>query len=164
VTTVTLVSPGSMGAPLAAQAVAAGHRVLWVSRGRSGRTRARAEKAGLVSCGSLGGALAASEVVVSVCPPQAAEDVAEAVARQGFDGIFLDANAVSPQRMLRIAGKMPPGCVVVDGAVIGPPPDRGRTARLYVAGRQEAVGRIGELFEGTSVQVRVAGGSARPRR
>ncbi|MEC4019704.1 NAD(P)-dependent oxidoreductase [Streptomyces sp. H27-D2] len=156
-TTVTLLHPGSMGAPLAAQAVEAGHRVLWVSDDRSHRTHGRAEKAGFTPCESLNKALAASEVVLSVCPPQAAEDVAGAVAQHGFDGIYLDANAISPQRMQRIAAKMPADCSVLDGAIIGPPPAAGRTARLYLAGALSAMDVASGLFVGTSVHVREAG-------
>lgn len=156
-TTVTLLNPGSMGAPLAAQALAAGHRVLWVSEGRSDLTHARAEEAGLIPCKSLSEALAASEAVLSVCPPQAADEVADAVAQQGFSGVYLDANAISPQRMVRIARKMPADCAVLDGAIIGPPPTGGRTARLYLAGGQGAIEMIDEMFGGTSVHTKAAG-------
>ena len=38
--------------------------------------------------------IARSDVIVSVCPPHAALDVARQVA--GFGGLYLDANAVSP--------------------------------------------------------------------
>ncbi|TQK42307.1 3-hydroxyisobutyrate dehydrogenase-like beta-hydroxyacid dehydrogenase [Streptomyces sp. SLBN-118] len=156
-TTVTLLHPGSMGAPLAAQAVLSGHRVLWVAEGRSDLTRSRAEKAGLIPCSSLGEALAASEIVLSVCPPQAAESVAAAVATHEFEGTYVDANAISPQRMLRTAERMAPGCAILDGAIIGPPPGQGRRARLYLSGDPHVVGLIGELFENTEIDVRRAG-------
>ncbi|MGW1496837.1 DUF1932 domain-containing protein [Streptomyces sp. NPDC002402] len=146
-----------MGASLAAQAVLSGHRVLWVAEGRSDLTRARAEKAGLIPCKSLGEALAASEIVLCVCPPQAADDVAAAVATHEFQGTYVDANAISPQRMVRIAERMPPGCAVLDGAIIGPPPGRGRMARLYLAGDQQLAGSLGELFGTTEVALKLAG-------
>ncbi|MFF3248950.1 hypothetical protein ACFYWY_35685 [Streptomyces sp. NPDC002870] len=95
--------------------------------------------------------MAASEIVLCVCPSYAAEDVAAAVATHGFDGTYVDANAISPQRMLRIAERRPPRCSVLDGAIIGPPPGQGRTARLYLSGAPHVAGLIGELFENTDV-------------
>ncbi|WP_331752362.1 DUF1932 domain-containing protein [Streptomyces sp. NBC_00829] len=156
-TAVTLLNPGSMGAPLAAQAVKAGHRVRWVAAGRSELTRSRAERAGLVACASLHEALASSDVVLSVCPPHAAEDVAAVVSHHRFTGIYVDANAISPQRMARIAAKMPAECTLLDGAIIGPPPSDGRAARLYLAGDHRAYQMVADLFEGTDVVVRMAG-------
>ncbi|ANW21903.1 phosphogluconate dehydrogenase [Streptomyces clavuligerus] len=145
-----------MGAPLAGHAVALGHRVLWVSAGRSARSRHRAERAGLVACDSLGRALEEGGTVLSVCPPHAAEEVAAQVAAAGWTGIYVEANAISPQRTLRIARSLP-GCAVVDGAIIGPPPSGGRSARLYLAGATSPVARVGALFAGTGVVVRAAG-------
>ncbi|WP_149183581.1 NAD(P)-dependent oxidoreductase [Streptomyces sp. TRM49041] len=156
-TTLTLLHPGSMGAPLAAHAVANGHRVLWVATGRSERTRQRAEKAGFVAYESLGAALGESDAALSVCPPQAAEDMAGTVAQHAFGGIYMDAKAISPQRMQRIADGMPKGCTVLDGSIIGPPPSDGRRARLYLAGPEPAQDTIRALFKDTGVQVRTAG-------
>lgn len=119
-TTVTLLHPGFMGAAVAAQAVAAGHEVLWVPEGRSGATHSRARKAGATACDSLPEALSRSAVVLSICPPQAAEDVAATVAAHNFCGVYVDANAISPQRMQRIAESIHPGSAVVDGAIFGP--------------------------------------------
>ena len=98
--TVTVLHPGSMGAAVAAQAVGA-RRVLWVSVGRSSATAQRAHDAGLTACASLEEALGASDAVLSICPPHAAEDVATEVARHAFEGLYVDANAISPQRMDR---------------------------------------------------------------
>ena len=94
--TVTVLHPGEMGASIAAAAASAGHRVLWVDEGRSEETGSRARKAGLEASGSLGAALAASDVVISVCPPHVATDVACSVAATGYAGLYVDANAVSP--------------------------------------------------------------------
>ncbi len=156
-TTITLLNPGSMGAPLAGHAVAAGHRVLWVSEGRSARTQHRAEGARLTACDSLEKALAESQVLLSICPPHAAEDVANEVARHHFDGIYVDANAISPQRMHRIAERLPAACTVLDGCIVGPPPAPGRSARLYLSGPGEAAHEVENLFADTDVHVRRAG-------
>ncbi|MFE7758604.1 helix-turn-helix domain-containing protein [Streptomyces sp. NPDC057429] len=42
-----------------------------------------------------------SAVVLSVCPPQAAEDIATAVAAHGFAGVYVDVNAISPTALPR---------------------------------------------------------------
>lgn len=156
-TTLTVLHPGAMGAAVATQASRPGHHVLWVPADRSPATQARAQKAGLTACPSLAEALDASEVVLSLCPPQAAEDVAVSVARHGFTGLYVEANAISPERMERIANEVRPGSSILDGAVIGPPPGDRRTCRLYLAGDGEAVDLLRSVFQGSLVQVEAAG-------
>ncbi|MFD4938148.1 DUF1932 domain-containing protein [Streptomyces virginiae] len=158
-TTVTLLHPGAMGAAVAAQAVAAGHEVLWVPEGRSEVTHRRAKEAGATACDSLGEALERSEIVLSICPPQAAEDVAAVVASHAFVGVYVDANAISPKRMQRIAEVIRPGATVLDGAIFGPPPSGQRVARLYLAGDGEAADRAEPVFKDTALHVRRASGS-----
>ncbi|MDN0200115.1 NAD(P)-dependent oxidoreductase [Streptomyces sp. S.PNR 29] len=156
-TTLTVLHPGAMGAAVAVQASRSGHQVLWVSADRSAATRERARKAGLTDCPSLAEALGASEVVLSLCPPHAAEDVAVSVARHGFTGLYVEANAISPQRMERIAHEVRPASSVLDGAVIGPPPGDRHTCRLYLAGGPQAVDLLRFVFRGSRVQVEAAG-------
>lgn len=157
-TTVTLLYPGAMGAAIAAQAVAAGHEVLWVPEGRSDATRRRAKEVGATACDSLGEALERSEIVLSICPPQAAEDVAATVAGHAFTGVYVDANAINPKRMQRIAEEIRPGAMVLDGAIFGPPPGGQRAARLYLAGEAQAVDTMEPLFRDTALHVRRASG------
>lgn len=158
-TTITLLHPGAMGAAVAAQAVAAGHEVLWVPEGRSEATRQRAREAGATACDSLGEALERCEVVLSICPPQAAEDVAATVANHAFNGVYVDANAINPQRMLYIAEQIRPGRTVLDGAIFGPPPGGQRSARLYLAGEDGSADLVDSLFGDTCLHVRRASGS-----
>lgn len=153
-TTATLLHPGAMGAAVAGQAVAAGHEVLWVPEGRSDATRGRAQDAGAIACESLGEALERSDVVLAICPPQAAEEVAAAVAAHAFTGVYVDANAISPQRMRYIAEAVRPAGVVLDGAIIGPPPGGTRTARLHLAGLPPACDLVATLFKDTALHVR----------
>ncbi|KJY32147.1 NAD(P)-dependent oxidoreductase [Streptomyces sp. NRRL S-495] len=156
-TTVGLLHPGSMGAAIGAQLVRAGARVLWVGEGRSRASRQRADDAGLEDSGSLPALVREAEVIVSLCPPAAAEDLAHQVAGHRYAGIYLDANAITPERMLRIGSALPQAKAVVDGAVVGSPPRAGKTPRLYLAGQAEAVGVLGGLFADTFVDVRSAG-------
>lgn len=145
-----------MGAAIGEQAVRGRAWVLWVPDGRSQDTRTRAEKAGLEACGSLEDALAVSDLVVSVCPPHAAEDVARQVAALRYAGVFVDANAISPHRMERIAALFPErGTAVVDGAIFGPPPTGGRRASLCLSGDRRGPEALANVFAGTDVRVRV---------
>src|SRR5688500_7059327 len=94
--------PGDMGISVAAAAQKGGNEVYWASAGRSGQTRERAERHGLVDMGSVERLCQTCTMVISVCPPHAAEEVAQEVLAYGFQGIFVDANAISPQRAGRI--------------------------------------------------------------
>jgi hypothetical protein len=95
--------------------------------------------------------------VLSLCPPHAAEDVAVSVAQEGFTGLYVEANAISPERMRRIANEVRPASSVLDGAVIGPPPGDQHTCRLYLAGDAQAVHLLRSVFQGSRVQVQTAG-------
>ncbi|MEU2926807.1 DUF1932 domain-containing protein [Streptomyces sp. NPDC007251] len=147
---VGIVHPGAMGARVAAQAVAAGARVWWVPEGRSARTGERAAEAGLNAAADLAELAARCEIVLSVCPPAAAPAVARSVVAAGFRGVYVDANAVAPQRMAEIAALCADGPVtLVDGGITGPPPRTAGTTRLYLSGDPEAVGTVSSLFDGT---------------
>ncbi|MBV9163597.1 MAG: phosphogluconate dehydrogenase, partial [Pseudonocardiales bacterium] len=91
---VGLLHPGRMGAAVAAQLMANGHSVLWCPDGRSPTTHRRAQDAGLRPA-PLGQLLADSEIVVSICPPAVAEEIATTVAGIGYRGIYVEANAIS---------------------------------------------------------------------
>lgn len=156
-----LLHPGAMGAALGAALVSAGHAVLWSPDGRSDRTAARAEATGLRPVTGLADLLDRADLVLSVCPPAAAEAVADSMS--GFRRVFVDANAISPHRMAALAAKLTAsGATVVDGAVIGPPPGNGATARLYLCGPEEAAGLVRDLFAGGPAEpVLVPGGIGR---
>ena len=156
--TIGLLHPGEMGAAIGKCLAGAGHRVLWVPEGRSAATRERAAEAGLDGCGWAEMA-ARSAVIVSVCPPHAALDVARQVA--GFRGLYLDANAVSPATAGEVAAIVAAGGAdFADGGIIGPPPVAPGSTRLYLSGPR--AGEIQALFGGTDVDARVvpAPGSA----
>ena len=147
-TTVCILHPGEMGAEVGAAARAGGARVLWVSAGRGGTTRDRAGAAGLEDAGTLPAALGQASIVLSVCPPHAAVELAASVAAGGFRGTYLDANAVSPETARRIGGIVETaGATFVDGGIIGPPPTKPGTTRLYLSGPASA--EVGALFSGS---------------
>ena len=152
-TAVGLLHPGEMGAAVGAALRERGVSALWASAGRSPATAERAEAAGLEDAGDLGAVCRRCEVLLSICPPHAAVAVAQAAA--GFAGTYVDANAIAPETARAIASVHPR---FVDGGIVGPPPTRPGTTRLYLSG--EEAERIAELFAGTNVDARAISGSA----
>ena len=150
-TTIGLLHPGEMGAAVGQCLTAAGHRVLWIPEGRSAATRERAAAAGLEGC-AWAEMAARSAVIVSVCPPAAALEVARTVAGTGFGGLYLDANAVSPASAGEVARVVKPASFV-DGGIIGTPPVTPGFIRLYLSGDRAA--EIQALFEGSAVDARL---------
>jgi 3-hydroxyisobutyrate dehydrogenase-like beta-hydroxyacid dehydrogenase len=144
-----LLHPGEMGAMVGETLRSAGHTVLWASNGRSAETAARAERAGLEDAETTDELARRSELILSICPPHAALDVARSVA--GFGGVFVDANAVSPATAREIASTI--GGSFVDAGLIGPPPREPGSTRLYLAG-PEAEG-VAAVFAGTALEPRV---------
>jgi 3-hydroxyisobutyrate dehydrogenase-like beta-hydroxyacid dehydrogenase len=129
--------PGAMGISIAASAQNSGHEVYWASEGRSPDTQARATKYGLRDAHTLEQLCAECAIVVSVCPPHAAEQVAQQVLAAGFAGLYLDANAIAPQRAERIGADMAAaGVAFVDGGIIGGPAWQPGSTWLYLAGPQ----------------------------
>src|SRR5689334_18245762 len=141
--TIGLLHPGEMGAAVGKCLAGAGHRVLWDPEGRSAATRERAEAAGLTG-EALARIITRSDVIISVCPPHAALDVARLVA--GFGGLYLDANAVSPGTAREVAAVAEAGgASYVDGGIIGPSPLAPGNTRLYLSGPR--AGEVQALFE-----------------
>ena len=147
--TIGLLHPGEMGAALGAVLRGRALPVLWASEGRSVETARRAEEAGLEDAGSREELMRRSDVLLSVCPPHAALEVARSVS--GFDGIYVDANAVSPATARAVADAVGERCV--DGGIIGPPPRTAGTTRLYLSGAD--AGSVAALFADTPVDARI---------
>ena len=149
--TIGLLHPGEMGAAVGQCLAGAGYRVLWAPEGRSAATRERAAAAGLEGCG-LAEITARSDVIVSVCPPASAVDVARQVF--GFGGLYLDANAISPATAGEVAAIVTAGgASYVDGGIIGTPPVTPGFIRLYLSG--DRAGEVRDLFAGTPVDARL---------
>ena len=143
--TIGVLHPGDMGTTVAASARANGLRVLWASEERSPKTRERAAAAGLEDAKTLASLVAASDVILSVCPPHSALDLARVVAAHGFSGIYVDANTVSPGTAGDIGRVIERGGgTFVDGGIIGPPARTRGATRLYLSGEQ--AGRVARLF------------------
>ncbi|WDM16461.1 NAD(P)-dependent oxidoreductase [Streptomyces lavenduligriseus] len=155
--TVGILHPGSMGAAIAACAATNAAAVLWCETGRSTASVERAARFGLTPVAELAELLDRSDIVISLCPPAAAEDLARAVVTHRFAGVYVEANAINPERAQRIAGLLEPAATVVDGGVVGSPPVGGKTPTLYLSGPAAATSRIEALFAGTAVRTAVLG-------
>jgi 3-hydroxyisobutyrate dehydrogenase-like beta-hydroxyacid dehydrogenase len=151
-TTIGLLHPGEMGAALGSVLRGRDNVVLWASSGRSAATARRGEQAGLRDVGTVTELADRSNVIVSVCPPHAALEVAQLVA--GFDGVFVDVNAVSPATAQTVAGAIEAGGgLYVDGGIVGVPPRSAGTTHLYLSGASAPT--VAALFTGTVVDARV---------
>jgi 3-hydroxyisobutyrate dehydrogenase-like beta-hydroxyacid dehydrogenase len=142
-----------------------GYQVLWVPAGRGPATQARAAGAGLADAGTITALAAQAGIILSVCPPHAALEVARAVAAAGFTGVYVDANAISPGTAREVAAAVESaGARYVDGGIIGLPPSpvpakeaSPGSTRLYLTGGSAAgdgdgpAVQVAALFQGTAL-------------
>lgn len=132
-----ILHPGQMGISVAASAQNSGQIVYWASEGRSPQTGDRAAQVGLKDAGTLAALCEMCDVIISVCPPHAAEEVAEQVLAHSFRGLYVDVNAISPQRSVRIGQRLTAaGLSYVDGGIIGLPAWESGKTWLYLSGPQ----------------------------
>jgi 3-hydroxyisobutyrate dehydrogenase-like beta-hydroxyacid dehydrogenase len=155
--TVGLLHPGEMGAAVGGCLVSVGHEVLWDPAGRSRASTGRALAAGLSGAG-MPALVARSTVILAICPPHAALDVARQVATAGYDGIYVDANAISVATAARVASTVEAGgASYVDGGIIGPPPEVAGYTRLYLSGARAS--EVRPLLDRSALEARIAEGS-----
>ena len=152
-----ILHPGEMGISIAASAINNGNQVYWVSQGRSDKTRARAEKHNLVEFDSLAQLCETCEIIISICPPHAAEEVAGSVMEAGFRGSYLDANAISPQRAIKIGHTLEMNEIqFVDGGIIGGPAWKPKETWLYLSGKH--ADNIASCFSKGPLGAKIIGG------
>jgi len=155
---VGVLHPGAMGAAVGSALRRRAGAVIWAAAGRSDATSKRAELADLVGVPDTEAVARRADVIVSVCPPHAALQVADEVAA-ALDGadrrpVYVDANAVSPATVRAVADRLGADRVV-DGAIIGPPAwEPGHTV-LWLSGA--AAADVAALFAGSPFDARVLG-------
>jgi 3-hydroxyisobutyrate dehydrogenase-like beta-hydroxyacid dehydrogenase len=149
-----VIHPGMMGICVASTVQNSGYEVYWVSEGRSLQSRERAERFSLSDAGTLAATCTTCSVIISVCPPHAAEEMAEQVRTHAFKGMYLDVNAIAPQRAIRIGQSLnKDGVDFVDGGIIGFPVwERGKTW-LYLSG--EKASEAATFFSGGPLETSV---------
>ena len=154
---VGIVHPGAMGSALgrALRVANACARVIFASHGRSPDTIARAQADGIEDVGTLEQVVQQSNVILSVCPPANALEVAQQC--RSFTGLYVDANAISPQTAQAVAAVFSNQNNVVDASIHGYPPQVAGKTRLLLSGARAH--EISELFNGTIVGTRIIGES-----
>lgn len=150
--------PGAMGAALGSALKRVAGAVIWAAAGRSDMTSKRAEIADLVGVPDVAELVRRADIVISVCPPHAAREVAAqvmaALAERAEPLIFVEANAV-PAQTVRDIGELLGADRVVDVAVIGPPAYEAGRTELWLSGRAAAA--VATLFAGSPFGTRVVG-------
>ena len=138
ISNVGLLSPGEMGHTIGGVLRGNGLRVLTHLGGRSERSRALAEQAGIEDTPSLDDLVRRADVLLCVLVParavEVAQEVAIAIRRTGTDLLYVDCNAIAP-RTVRLVGEaiLAAGGRFVDVGIIGPPPRKPGT-RFYASG------------------------------
>ena len=151
-----ILHPGEMGISIAASAKNSGCEVYWVSEGRRQPTRERAAQFGLRDAQTLTQLCVECPIIISVCPPHAAESLANDVVAAGFTGVYVDANAIAPQRTIKIGETMSRRSVTfVDGGIVGFPAWRPGTTCLYLSGPR--AGEVASCFSAGPLDTKVMG-------
>jgi 3-hydroxyisobutyrate dehydrogenase-like beta-hydroxyacid dehydrogenase len=151
-----ILHPGEMGISIAASAINNRHRVYWMSQSRSAKTRARAAEYELIEIDSLSQFCQTCEFIISICPPHAAEEVAQSVIETNFKGLYLDANAISRQRAIKLGQMMEANRIqFVDGGIIGGPAWTPKETWLYLSG--EHADEIASCFSNGPLETRIIG-------
>ena len=137
--TVAVMSPGDMGHAVAATLRAHGLRVITCLEGRSARTRALAEQAGIEAVPDDDALVREADLLLSILVPaqalRLARQIAAALGRTGTDLLYVDCNAVAPQTARRIAEVVEAaGANFADAGIIGPPPKTGARTVFYASG------------------------------
>lgn len=156
---VGILHPGVMGAALGSALKARAGAVIWADAGRTHATAKRAELADLIAVPDVAALAARSDVIVAVCPPAAARQVAAQVAA-GLEGradrpLYVEANTIDPGTVREIAAVLAGRATVCDAAVHGPPAwERGSTV-LWLAG--PGADAVAGLFADSPFDARVRG-------
>jgi 3-hydroxyisobutyrate dehydrogenase-like beta-hydroxyacid dehydrogenase len=157
--TVGILSPGDMGQAIAAVLTQNGLRVVAALDDRSERTRQLADKAKIEDLGSLDRLVAESDVLLSVLIPsaatQAAEQVALAIRNVGKNLLYVDCNAIAPDKAETLGQLIQDaGGQFVDAAIVGSPPEVPDCTRIYASGTQ--AGELEQLRD-YGLDIRVIG-------
>ena len=140
---IAILMPGDMGHGVGRALRQHGHDVMTCLAGRSARTRALAEAAGLRDTGSLEALVTEADLILSILPPDCAiaqaEAVAAAMTATGAHPVYADCNAVSPMTV-REAGSIiaAAGAPFIDCGIIGLAPGKGKPTRFHVSGPDTA--------------------------
>ncbi len=137
--TVAVLSPGDMGHAVAQLLREHELRVVTCLAGRSARTRALSNQAGVADVPNMAELVRQSDVVLSITTsegaPSVCQEVAEAMRATGRSLLFAECNAIAPQKARALEPVITQaGGRFVDASIIGSPPKGGRSPRFYASG------------------------------
>ena len=141
INTVAILSPGDMGHAVGQRLREHELDVITCLVGRSGRTRALSDKAGIRDVATMEDLVVQSDLImsmtVSAAVPSLCQEVASALKSTGSDTLFAECNAIAPQ----LTREMEPiitdaGGRFVDVSIIGGPPRPGYSPHFYTSGEQ----------------------------
>jgi 3-hydroxyisobutyrate dehydrogenase-like beta-hydroxyacid dehydrogenase len=150
--TVGILSPGDMGHSVGQALGDHGLRVITCLQGRSERTRALAARAHIADVPTYQDLVQEADIILSILVPaqaqNAAQAVAQAIARTGSQVVYADCNAIAPQTVRQIGQVIAEaGGRFVDASIVGGPPRGDSSPRFYCAGPDtrafEALGQRG---------------------
>ncbi len=137
--TVAILSPGDMGHAVGQRLRENEVDVITCLAGRSDRTRALADKAGIRDVATMEELVTQSDLIMSMTVSAAVsslcQEVASAINATGSDTLFAECNAIAPQ----LTREMEPvitdfGGRFVDVSIIGGPPRPGYSPHFYTSG------------------------------
>jgi 3-hydroxyisobutyrate dehydrogenase-like beta-hydroxyacid dehydrogenase len=134
-------------------------RVVTCLAGRSQRTRALSEQAGIEDLATMAEMVAASDVILSITTSEAApllcQEVADAIRNAGTELLFAECNAIAPQKTRSLEPIIKGvGSRYVDASIIGGPPRPGYSPHIYASG--EHAPELGQLRD-HGLDIRVIG-------
>ncbi len=137
--TIGILSPGDMGHTVGDVLRQNGLRVITCLVGRSARTRALAEKAGIVDVPTYRQLVTEADQVLAIMVPaqamSAAQTVADALRETDTPLTYADCNAIAPQTVRKLGEVITAaGGTFVDASIIGTPPRTPGATRFYASG------------------------------
>ncbi len=154
-----LLYPGEMGAAVAALLAGRGLHVITTLAGRSADTAGRCGVNGVTVVKSLEEVVHRSDVVLSVVPPGAAQELADAYCELAHlapqHAIYVDLNSIGPDLAISLANQLKRhGRGFVDGAINGLAKNLATTCTLFLSGPRAH--EVNDLFAG-AMKSRVLG-------
>ena len=141
ISTVAILSPGDMGHAVGQRLRENELDVITCLEGRSDRTRALAEKAGIRNVPTMEQLVEQSDLIMSMTVSAAVStlcrQVADALTATGADTLFAECNAIAPQLTKELEPVITgSGGRFVDVSIIGGPPREGYSPHFYASGDQ----------------------------
>ncbi len=136
---VAILSPGDMGHAIGQLLRENELRVLTCLAGRSSRTRDLSKQAGITDVPTINELVEQSDVLMSVTVSEAVpglcREISDAVKATGTDLLFAECNAIAPELSKEMEGVLNEGGArYVDASIIGGPPRKGCSPRVYASG------------------------------